>query len=29
MILIFNITHKVISLHGENQIGSRNYITPD
>ncbi|KAJ0006055.1 hypothetical protein Pint_36736 [Pistacia integerrima] len=29
MILIFYITHKVISLHGENQIGSRNDITPD
>ncbi|KAJ0076950.1 hypothetical protein Patl1_35976 [Pistacia atlantica] len=28
MILIFYITHKVISLHGENQIGSRNNITP-
>ncbi|KAJ0035286.1 hypothetical protein Pint_25430 [Pistacia integerrima] len=29
MILIFYITHKVISLHGENQIGNRNGITPD
>ncbi|KAJ0039256.1 hypothetical protein Pint_22984 [Pistacia integerrima] len=29
MILIFYITHKVISLHGENQIESRNDITPD
>ncbi|KAJ0079440.1 hypothetical protein Patl1_22580 [Pistacia atlantica] len=29
MILIFYITHKVISLHGENQIGSRYDITPD
>ncbi|KAJ0097334.1 hypothetical protein Patl1_28365 [Pistacia atlantica] len=29
MILIFYITHKVISLHGENQIRSRNDITPD
>ncbi|KAJ0044529.1 hypothetical protein Pint_04275 [Pistacia integerrima] len=28
MILIFYITHKVISLHGENQIGSVNDITP-
>ncbi|KAJ0030568.1 hypothetical protein Pint_13730 [Pistacia integerrima] len=27
MILIFYITHKVISFHGENQIGSRNDIT--
>ncbi|KAJ0043226.1 hypothetical protein Pint_17878 [Pistacia integerrima] len=28
MILIFYITHKVISLHGENRIGERNDITP-